>query len=385
MKSIRYSLAIPLIVFSICTFCKAIDLSWCQQQTFIVTAYYSPQAGQLFYTQENLDAEEILQWSGIAGACGKTVFNGMLAGPRTYPFGAMIYFSWLGLGEIADRGGAIVPAGERGHAYDRIDIRMGKGEEWLIRALTFGKKTLTGYYCQSGIQNVQDSDLGFDWSTIPTYKWFFDLSLRVLNLSSWRNDIRTWELQDYLIKLWYMAKNKQTCVYDKATIKAVCTYQTLRWISSPKRSDCGVFGPTTRWTMKNEVIQKWLLSSGVRDTTTFDALHAYALSARASATLATWSSSSSSAIIWKKSSAIFLFYRSYKKGDQNGEIKKLQSFLLSQWLYTGKIDGVYSAKTMFAVYAFQKKYNLISDIDSPALEGYLGPKTRDKINELLLK
>jgi hypothetical protein len=38
----------------------------------------------------------------------------------------MIYFPDFGVGEIADRGGAIVPAGERGHAYDRIDIRMGE-------------------------------------------------------------------------------------------------------------------------------------------------------------------------------------------------------------------------------------------------------------------
>jgi len=41
----------------------------------------------------------------------------------------VIYFPGLGLGEIADRGGAIVLSGERGQTYDRIDVRMGKGEE----------------------------------------------------------------------------------------------------------------------------------------------------------------------------------------------------------------------------------------------------------------
>jgi peptidoglycan hydrolase-like protein with peptidoglycan-binding domain len=61
----------------------------------------------------------------------------------------------------------------------------------------------------------------------------------------------------------------------------------------------------------------------------------------------------------------------------------LQTFLIAQGFYTGKIDGVYSAKTTAAVYAFQQKYTLISDVDALALRGYLGPKTRDKINELM--
>ena len=243
MKSIRNSLIITFAVFSILSFCQAIDLSGCQEQTFIVTAYYSPQTGQMFYTKESLAAEKVLQGEWFAGACGKGVFNGMLAGPSTYPFGAMIYFSWFGIGEIADRGGAIVPAGERGHDYDRIDIRMGKGEEWLIRALTFGKKTLTGYYCQSGIQNIQSSQIGFDRSTVPTYKGFFDLSLRVLNLSSWRNDIRTWKLQDYLIQLWYLAPGKQTQrlrdirAHDETDDEKWCHQKMIAIIRSPGKYD----------------------------------------------------------------------------------------------------------------------------------------------------
>ena len=50
----------------------------------------------------------------------------MLAAPASYAFGTVVYFPALGVGEVADRGGAIVEAGERGHAYDRIDIWMGK-------------------------------------------------------------------------------------------------------------------------------------------------------------------------------------------------------------------------------------------------------------------
>jgi 3D (Asp-Asp-Asp) domain-containing protein len=32
----------------------------------------------------------------------------MLAAPVTYPFGSVIYFPGIGIGEVADRGGAIV-------------------------------------------------------------------------------------------------------------------------------------------------------------------------------------------------------------------------------------------------------------------------------------
>jgi hypothetical protein len=36
----------------------------------------------------------------------------------------LIYFPEIGVGEIADRGGAIVLSGQRGQNYDRIDVWM---------------------------------------------------------------------------------------------------------------------------------------------------------------------------------------------------------------------------------------------------------------------
>jgi peptidoglycan hydrolase-like protein with peptidoglycan-binding domain len=82
---------------------------------------------------------------------------------------------------------------------------------------------------------------------------------------------------------------------------------------------------------------------------------------------------------------VFLFYRAYTKWQQSSEIKILQTFLQTQGLYNGTIDGVYSQATIDAVYDFQKKYNLISDSDPLSLRGFLGPKTRAKINELRTK
>jgi peptidoglycan hydrolase-like protein with peptidoglycan-binding domain len=77
-----------------------------------------------------------------------------------------------------------------------------------------------------------------------------------------------------------------------------------------------------------------------------------------------------------------LFYRAYTKWQQSSEIKILQTFLQTQWLYSGAVDGIYSKSVMDAVYEFQKKYNLISDSDPLSLRGFLWPKTRAKINEI---
>ncbi len=47
----------------------------------------------------------------------------MIAAPSSYAFGTQIYFPGWGVGQVEDRGGAIVEKGERVEAsYDRIDI-----------------------------------------------------------------------------------------------------------------------------------------------------------------------------------------------------------------------------------------------------------------------
>ncbi len=124
----------------------------------------------------------------------------MLAAPATYEFGSMIYFPGLGVGEIADRGGAIVLSGERGQNYDRIDIWMGRGEEGLVKALTFGKKNMTGYLCTSSASK-KNLNVGLNMDAITTPKYFFDAAIRIQSLKPGRKDIRVWVLQKYLNKL----------------------------------------------------------------------------------------------------------------------------------------------------------------------------------------
>jgi hypothetical protein len=46
---------------------------------FTVTAYYSPETGQIFYYKPSFQEEITLNGEGEIGASGKKVFTGMLA------------------------------------------------------------------------------------------------------------------------------------------------------------------------------------------------------------------------------------------------------------------------------------------------------------------
>ena len=132
---------------------------------FIVTAYYSPLPGQNYYITGNYESEVRLNGQWIAGASWKGVFSGMLAAPGKYSFWTKIELDWLGIGSVEDRGGAIVPAGERGYSHDRIDIWMGTWDEGLRRAMYWGKRKVAGRI----VSSVSNTTL--DYSTIPAPTW----------------------------------------------------------------------------------------------------------------------------------------------------------------------------------------------------------------------
>ncbi|MCX6824847.1 MAG: peptidoglycan-binding protein [candidate division SR1 bacterium] len=369
---------------------NAFEFSACQEKQFTVTAYYSPESGQAFYYKPSFQEEVTLNGQGYVGASGKEVFNGMLAGPASYPFGSVIYFPGLGVGEVADRGGAIVLSGERGQSCDRIDVWMGRGEEGLIRALTFGKKNMTGYFCDCSIVQSPPKDTLLR-ENVPVLKNFFDIAVWIEQLEPGRSDIWTRTLQKYLVKLGYLNKKYRNGNYEEHTKKALCTYQVSKKIISSRSPDCGVFGKMTRYIMKMDMQSKGLLPQNLYATGTFaniiDGAKYYngVPEVRQGVVSAGVANYSSGGLNPTSTSKMFLFYRAYIKGQQSSEIKILQKFLQSQGVYSGTIDGVYSKGVAESVYNFQKKYSLISDTDSWLLRGFLGPKTRSKINELRQK
>ncbi|MBI4234725.1 peptidoglycan-binding protein [Candidatus Peregrinibacteria bacterium] len=118
------------------------DLSYPYEQTFVISAYYSPLPCQNKYVTGSYEGDIRLNGGGVRGADGTPVFPGMIAAPRTYDFGTKIYIPGVGITEVHDRGGAIVTASNRGHVYDRLDIWMGYGDKGLKRALGWGKRTV---------------------------------------------------------------------------------------------------------------------------------------------------------------------------------------------------------------------------------------------------
>ncbi len=135
-----------------------------KKQMFMVSAYYSPLPNQSFYIRGSFEADKRLNGNGTNGADGTQVYVGMLAAPRSYAFGTKIKVPGLGVGEVHDRGGAILAKKN----YDRIDVWMGKGEAGLARALNWGMRLVEGeiYPAKSGVSPV----LNYQWvnSKLPS-------------------------------------------------------------------------------------------------------------------------------------------------------------------------------------------------------------------------
>ena len=111
-----------------------------EKRKLLVTAYYSPLPDQEFYIRGSYEADIRLNGRGTNGADGTEVYTGMLAAPKSYPFGTRVSIPGLGVGEVHDRGGAIYAHQD----YDRIDVWMGRGEEGLARALNWGARLVEG-------------------------------------------------------------------------------------------------------------------------------------------------------------------------------------------------------------------------------------------------
>lgn len=112
---------------------------------FSISAYYSPLPGQAKYVTGSYQGDIRLNGRGTNGADGTPVYPGMVAAPRSYPFGTKLYIPGVGVTGIHDRGGAIVEGvGDAGGGpkHDRLDLWMGFGDKGLRRALNWGLRTV---------------------------------------------------------------------------------------------------------------------------------------------------------------------------------------------------------------------------------------------------
>ncbi len=223
-----------------------------ESRMFRVSAYYSPEPNQSRYLRGNYEAEIRLNGRGTNGADGTEVYSGMLAAPKNYPFGAQINLSGLGVGTVHDRGGAIVPAGMRGQAHDRIDVWMGRGETGLARALSWGMRTVEGIvYWTGGAEN----SLSFLNVTPANLQHLplFSGSTEYLAKGATGNTVSA--LQKQLTALGFY-KQAITGTYDESTKGAVLAFQLeKKVIGNAETSGAGDFGPKTKLALANIVEQ----------------------------------------------------------------------------------------------------------------------------------
>lgn len=140
-----------------------------EKRTFVITAYYTPLPGQARYAMGSYEGDVRMNGDYIT-ASGTRVSIGTIAAPKSYKFGTKIYLEGLGLGTVEDRGGAIVHAGQRGYAHDRLDIWVGEGDAGLIKALTWGKRVISGVVYEKDDVITHDSLVVSNFNIGVSYK-----------------------------------------------------------------------------------------------------------------------------------------------------------------------------------------------------------------------
>lgn len=314
---------------------------------FVVTAYYSPLPNQKYYLKGNYKDEIRLNGRWIAWASGKKVFSGMLAAPKSYKFGTKIKLEWLWIGSVEDRGGAIVNAGNRGYSSDRIDVWMWYGDEWLRRALYWGKRKVKWVIVSSSNKTT------LNYNNIPSPLWATNWLVTTPSIfykSIWKKsskeDIKS--LKNFLSSIW-VYKWEINDIYSNDLISYVYDFQ-----------------------IKSRILQKWDVQGawywGKKTRAQF--LEQYRI----------WElefdqenkSLENTKNVTLNLDKELIFTKTVKT---NSEVKELQNILLKLELYNWEINWDYKTiQKIILNYQLDKK--IITSVDTLG-SWYYWPKTRE--------
>lgn len=337
-------------------------------QTFIISAYYSPIEGQQRYVTGSLAGDIRLNGSGVNGADGTPVYPGMIAAPKTYAFGTKMNIPGVGTVAVHDRGGAIVNSGQRGNAYDRLDVWMGYGDKGLQRALNWGKRTVdvTVYgvdpsieehvvldgYSEAERQAVPNSLNAPEENNPPTTAPA--PSTPTLKAQLFSQQLTFGHAGDDVAKLQQMLKDLNyytgdiTSVFDNGTYKAVESFQVAEGIiPAPGTFGAGYVGPRTM----SVLALKDLVPATAHAKTTAVA-------------------------------PASVFNGDLQLGATGEEVRQLQKELQRINLLGIEPTGYYGEVTQHAVFKFQQIHGLAGDMSSTGA-GIFGPMTRTKFNAVV--
>lgn len=309
------------------------------KQTMVISAYYSPLPGQDHYVTGSLEGDIRLNGSGVNGADGTPVYPGMIAAPKTYPFGFKMKIPGIGTVAVHDRGGAI--------KGNRLDVWMGYGDEGLKRALQFGKRSIEVemYGVDASIKESVYLE-GFQQAEVVVQK-----VARVTRLfpkdiwyQSEGEDVK--KFQEGLKQIGYF-KGEVSGFYGDETLEAVYAFQKAYGIvNSWEDLGAGHGGVNTRATL-----EKLLKGQSVEKKND-------------------GSSISLNEIFFSHNLAL---------GDKGENVMALQAELKKLNYLRRDPNGVFDEVTEHAVFKYQQRKGIVSG-RGDAGAGVVGPQTRNSLN-----
>ena len=326
--------------------------SYSEEDYFIVTAYYSPLPNQQYYLKWNYKDEIRLNWNGIRWASWKEVFSGMLAAPKNYKFWTKIYLEWIWIWVVEDRWWAIVNAGSRWYKNDRIDIWVWYWDEWLRRALYWGKRKVKWAIVSKSTKPTIDINKMKNplWTTQSLKK-----IPNIFNIGIWAESSK-WdilELQKFLQKI-LLYKWELDSVYNNEIIDLIYYFQVENnIIESPYDYWAWYWWARTRDLFLKKYINWEFDTNKDREKPE----------------------------IKKKDKYIYLFDKTLS---WENDIKKLQEVLKELKIYTWEITWKYDEDLTQAIFDYQIEKQIIDSEETP-WAWYFWPKTRESLKKYYLQ
>lgn len=375
MKSIS---KIVTLIF-ICSQC--ISHSFADGAYYLVSAYYSPLPWQEFYLHGSYEDEVKMNGEGATTSSGKSVQIGFIAAPKERPFGTRVHINQsitLGgkpvkfdfHGTIQDRGGAIHSASR----LPRLDIYVGKGQEWLCRAINFGVQTLyVDFDTNTSLPDTTSLDMissscknphnervwlasgtktAFDPFNMPIWIGSDEEDIKIVQKLLTRTNAYSWPIDGK---------------YNNTLIETILQFQIKHGIVQDKNQDwAGTYGPKTRWLLR--ALVSWELNKTnnqivTNTTNTKNVIIAPTNDNKDDNKDKVPTSPTPTQVL-----------------SEMGDVREIQEKLKDLGFFTSDIDGIYNKRLVDTIFAFQLEKKIVANAEDPGA-GYFWPVTRSALNE----
>jgi hypothetical protein len=302
----------------------------------------------------------------------------MLAAPKDYEFGTKIYLEWLGIWEVADRGWAIVNKWVRWHNYDRIDVWMWYGDEWLRRATNWWKRTIKWSFVSI------NSTVNLDYKKLPApvlvnNYWKKYIPVKEINIFEKQlisiDQIK--RLQEVLLEMNFYSWDI-TWDYDDI-IDSVFSFQISKNIVKSEYSLWAwTYWPKTRLALKNEY--NTFLVKKEKEKIELARIEEERKKEELRIKELTEKYNKLEELSFKKAEEKINFIWNPKFGEISHSVRELQVTLKKLWYFDNKDTAIYWNITKDSIVAYQLDKNIISN-KNDLWAWIIWPKT----SELLLE